>query len=68
MAEERGMTKAGGRAAAACLPLPLRERAGVRGLCSRMFYLPLPAQPNRDTVRGFLPALFRSFTLKGHVQ
>ncbi len=50
------------------LPLPLRERAGVRGLCSRMFQLPLPAQANRDAVRGFLPGLFCPFTLKGHVQ
>ena len=50
------------------LPLPLRERAGVRGLYSRMFHLPLPAQANRDAVRGFLAGLFRSFALKGHVQ
>ena len=50
------------------LPLPLRERAGVRGFCSRMFQLPLPPQPNRDAVRGFLPGLFRSFAFKRHVQ
>ena len=31
MTEESGMTEGDGRAAAAWLPLPLRERAGVRG-------------------------------------
>ena len=54
--------------AVAFLPLPLRERAGVRGLGSRMFHLPLPAQANGDAVGGFLAGLFRSFTLKRHVQ
>ncbi len=51
------------------LPLPFRERAGVRGLCSpHKTPLPLPAQLHGDRMRYRLPRLICPFAFNAQIQ
>ena len=67
---EKGDGNDGGEsmAGALLLPLPLRERVGVRGLFPGCSTLPLPSQPDGDTMRGRLAKFLCPFTLDVHVQ